>query len=219
MVRVKVCGITSLDDALVAAAAGADALGFNFWPQSPRYLEPARAAEIIALLPPFVAPVGVFVDESPRVVERVAQAAGVRAVQLHGDELPQDVSALAASGLTVLKAFRVGRQFRAQELKKYASPGPGGAGAAAFLLDTEVKGKRGGTGKSFDWRKARAANRYGRILLAGGLTIENVAKAIRQAQPYGVDVCSGVESKPGVMDHNLIREFVRQAKSALGAGL
>ncbi|MGH8726149.1 MAG: phosphoribosylanthranilate isomerase, partial [Burkholderiales bacterium] len=104
MVRVKVCGVTTLDDALVAAAAGADALGFNFWPESPRYLEPARAAEIIALLPPFVTPVGVFVDEPARSVERVAQAAGVRAVQLHGDEPPQDVDMLAAAGLTVIKA-------------------------------------------------------------------------------------------------------------------
>ncbi|MCI0403708.1 MAG: phosphoribosylanthranilate isomerase [Acidobacteria bacterium] len=209
MVRVKVCGITTLDDALVAAAAGADALGFNFWPESPRYLEPARAAEIIALLPPFVAAVGVFVNEPPRSVERIAQAAGVRAVQLHGDEPPQDVDMLTATGLTVVKAFRVGRQFRAQALKQYA-------GAGAFLLDASVKGKRGGTGKSFDWKKARGANRYGRVLLAGGLTAENVAEAVREAQPFGVDVCTGVESKPGVKDHSLLRDFVRAAKSAPG---
>jgi len=212
MVRVKVCGITSLDDALVAAAAGADALGFNFWPESPRYLEPARAAEIIALLPPFITPVGVFVNEPPRLVERVAQAAGVRVVQLHGDELPQDVDMLAAAGLTVLKAFRVGRQFRAQELKQYARAG-------AFLLDASAKGKRGGTGKSFDWKKARPASRYGRVLLAGGLTVENVAEAIQQVQPFGVDVCTGVESKPGVKDHSRLREFIRAAKNALGVEL
>jgi len=207
MIRVKVCGITTLDDALVAAAAGADALGFNFWPQSPRYLEPARAAEIIALLPPFVTPVGVFVDAPPRVIERIAKAARVRAVQLHGDERPPDVDALAAKGHKVVKAFRVGRKFRAQDLKNYPR-------AAAFLLDSDVKGKRGGTGKSFDWRKARAANRHGRILLAGGLTAENVAEAIQQAQPYGVDVCTGVESKPGVKDHARLREFIRAAKAA-----
>ena len=209
MVRVKVCGVTALDDALVAAAAGADALGFNFWPESPRYLEPARAAEIIALLPPFVAAVGVFVNEPPRSVERIAQAAGVRAVQLHGDEPPQDVDILTAAGLTVLKAFRVGRQFRAQALKQYAR-------ASAFLLDASVRGKRGGTGQSFDWKKARPAGRYGRVLLAGGLTVENVAEAVRLAQPFGVDVCSGVESKPGVKDHALLREFILAAKGAPG---
>jgi phosphoribosylanthranilate isomerase len=208
MVRVKVCGVTTLDDALVAAVAGADALGFNFWPESPRYLEPARAAEIVALLPPFVTAVGVFVNEPPRSVERMAQAAGVRAVQLHGDEPPQDVEMLAATGLTVVKAFRVGRQFRAQTLKHYASAG-------AFLLDASVKGKRGGTGKSFDWKKARGANRFGRVLLAGGLTVENVAEAVQAAQPFGVDVCSGVESKPGVKDHARVREFIRAAKNAV----
>ncbi len=212
MVRVKVCGVTTLDDALVAAAAGADALGFNFWPESPRYLEPARAAEIIALLPPFVTPVGVFVDEPARSVERVAQAAGVRAVQLHGDEPPQDVDMLAAAGLTVIKAFRVGRLFRAQALKQYARAG-------AFLLDSGVKGKRGGTGKAFDWKKARPAARYGRVLLAGGLTVKNVAEAVQQAKPFGVDVCTGVETRPGVKDHALMREFIRQAKSALGTEL
>ena len=212
MVRVKVCGVTTLDDALVAAAAGADALGFNFWPESPRYLEPARAAEIIALLPPFVTAVGVFVNEPARSVERIARAAGVRAVQLHGDEPPQDVDMLAAAGLTVVKAFRVGRQFRAQELKQYARAG-------AFLLDASVRGKRGGTGKSFDWKKARPAGRYGRVLLAGGLTAENVAEAVQQAQPFGVDVCSGVESKPGVKNHALVRQFIRAAKSALKAEL
>ena len=206
MIRVKVCGITTLDDALVAAAAGADALGFNFWPESPRYLEPARAAEIIALLPPFVTPVGVFVNAPPRVIERIAKAARVRAVQLHGDELATDVDSLAAKGHKVVKAFRVGRKFRSQELRNYLR-------AAAFLLDADVKGKHGGTGRTFDWRKARAANRHVRILLAGGLTAENVAEAIQQAQPYGVDVCTGVESKPGVKDHARLRAFIRAAKS------
>ncbi|HXE76000.1 MAG TPA: phosphoribosylanthranilate isomerase [Candidatus Xenobia bacterium] len=206
MIRVKICGITTLDDALVAAAAGADAVGFNFCPESPRYLEPARAAEIVALLSPFVTPVGVFVNEAPLRIERIARAARVRAVQLHGDEEPAEVEALTSKGHKVVKAFRMGRRFRAAELKNYSS-------AAAFLLDSEVKGKRGGTGKSFDWRKARPANRHGRILLAGGLTVENVAEAIQQAQPYGVDVCSGVESQPGVKDHALLRAFIRAAKS------
>jgi len=206
MVRVKVCGITNLEDALVAAAAGADALGFNFWPPSPRYLEPRRAAEIIAHLPPFVTPVGVFVDESRAAIGRVAAAVGVTAVQLHGDELPEDAAMLASLGFVVLKAFRVGRGFRPRRLRNYSS-------AAAFLLDADVKSQRGGTGKSFDWRIARQAGRYGRILLAGGLAPENVVEAIRQAQPYGVDVCTGVEKKPGRKDHARLREFIRRAKA------
>lgn len=205
MVRVKVCGITNLEDALVAALAGADALGFNFWPRSPRYIAPRAAADIIAQLPPLVTSVAVVVDEPPAQVARLARKSGVRAVQLHGQESPQDVAALAADGFAVLKAVRVGRDFRPQQLRSYV-------GVDAFLLDTEVKGRRGGTGKSFDWKKARAANRYGRVLLAGGLTVENVGEAVAQARPYGVDVCSGVERRPGSKDHDLLREFIRQAK-------
>ncbi len=205
MIRVKVCGITNLEDALVAALAGADALGFNFWPRSPRYIAPRAAADIIAQLPPLVTSVAVVVDEPPAQVARLARRSGVRAVQLHGQESPQDVAALAADGFAVLKAVRVGRDFRPQQLRSYV-------GVDAFLLDTEVKGRRGGTGKSFDWKKARAANRYGRVLLAGGLTVENVGEAVAQARPYGVDVCSGVERRPGNKDHDLLREFIRRAK-------
>jgi phosphoribosylanthranilate isomerase len=205
MIRVKVCGITNLEDALVAVLAGADALGFNFWPRSPRYIAPRAAADIIAQLPPLVTSVAVVVDEPPAQVARLARRSGVRAVQLHGEESPQDVAALAADGFAVLKAVRVGQDFRPQQLRSYV-------GVDAFLLDTEVKGRRGGTGKSFDWKKARAANRYGRVLLAGGLTVENVGEAVAQARPYGVDVCSGVERRPGNKDHDLLREFIRWAK-------
>jgi phosphoribosylanthranilate isomerase len=205
MVRVKICGITTLDDALVAAAAGADALGFNFWPQSPRYLEPARAAAILEHLPPLVTAVGVFVNARPQEVERAARRAGLTTVQLHGDEEPEEVKALAAAGLTIFKAVSVGARFRPQELKRFE-------GARAFLLDAKVKGARGGTGKSFDWKQARAARRFGRILLAGGLSAENVAEAIAAAQPFGVDVCTGVEKRPGVKNHELVREFIRRAK-------
>jgi len=205
MVRVKVCGITNLEDALVAASAGADALGFNFWPESPRYLAPARAADIIAHLPPFVMPVGVFVNEPPGRLLRTVARARLRGVQLHGDEPPEAASAFAQDGVAVLKAFRVGRGFRPAQLRDYPA-------ASAFLLDAQVKGKRGGTGKSFDWRLARQAGRYGRVLLAGGLTPENVADAVRQAQPFGVDVCTSVEHKPGVKDHARLREFIARAK-------
>lgn len=208
MVRVKVCGITNLEDALVAAAAGADALGFNFWPGSPRYIEPGRAAEIVAQLPPFVTAVGVFVNEEPGGVERIVRRTGVRAAQLHGEERPETVAVLAAKGLAVLKAFRIGPSFRPQRLRAYA-------GVVAFLLDAEVRGRRGGTGRTFDWRRAREVNRYGRILLAGGLTVENVAAAIRAARPYGVDVCTGVERRPGQKEHQRLRDFVQRAKGVL----
>ena len=206
MVRVKICGITNLDDALVAAAAGADALGFNFWPRSARFIGPQRAADIIKHLPPLVTAVGVFVNAGAAEVERTARRAGLTVVQLHGDEGPEEVAALSARGLMVLKALRVGARFRPQELKRFD-------GARAFLLDAEVKGARGGTGKTFDWKRARAARRFGRIILAGGLNEENVAEAIAAAQPYGVDVCTGVEKKPGIKDHARVREFIRRAKS------
>jgi len=208
MVRVKVCGITNLEDALVAATAGADALGFNFWPRSPRFVEPRRAAAIIARLPPFVTSVGVFVNEKRSRVESLAGHVGLAAVQLHGDESPDDAKALAAASLLVLKAFRVGPGFQPQELRRYR-------GVAAFLLDAEVKGQRGGTGRTFDWKQARVAGRYGRIMLAGGLTVENVAAAIRQAQPYGVDVCTGVEKTPGQKHHERLRAFIQRAKGTV----
>lgn len=210
MIRVKVCGITNLEDALVAAAAGADALGFNFWPQSARYLEPRAAAVIVAHLPPFVTPVGVFVNARREQVEAIGRRTGIRAVQLHGEESPADAALLSEKGLTVLKAFRVGAGFKAQDLRSYR-------GVAAFLLDAEVRGRRGGTGRTFDWKQAQAARRYGRIFLAGGLTEDNVVAAIRQVQPYGVDVCTGVERKPGLKDHGRLREFIARAKGAATA--
>lgn len=208
MFRVKVCGITNLEDALLSAEAGADALGFNFWPRSKRYMEPDAAAAIIAQLPPSVTPVGVFVDEELDSIETVARRTGVRGVQLHGDESPETASALVAQGLPVLKAFRVGKGFRPESLQRYKN-------VAGFLLDADVQGEKGGTGRTFDWSQAKAARRYGPILLAGGLTVENVSAAIRQAEPFGVDVCSGVEQAPGRKDHRQLREFVRLAKEGL----
>jgi phosphoribosylanthranilate isomerase len=208
MVRVKVCGITNLEDALLSAEAGADGLGFNFWPRSKRYIEPDAAASIIAELPPSVTPVGVFVDEEPASIERVARRTGVRGVQLHGDESPETASALAAQGFLVLKAFRVGKGFQPETLRRYE-------GVAGFLLDADVRGEKGGTGRTFDWSQAQAARLYGPILLAGGLTVANVNEAIRQAQPFGVDVCSGVEQAPGRKDHRRLREFVRLAREGL----
>ena len=205
MTRVKICGITNLRDALLAAEAGADALGFNFWRGSPRFIEPAKAKRIIAELPPLVTPVGLFVNESPGGVKRVAKQTGLSTVQLHGDESPQEVKGLVAAGLTVIKVVTVGRDFRAAGLRAFAA-------ADAFLLDAQVKGLRGGTGRKFDWAKARAARRYGQIILAGGLTPGNIARAIRAAQPYAVDVSSGVERRPGRKDPEKVRRFISRAK-------
>lgn len=205
MIRVKVCGITNLDDALAAAEAGADALGFNFYPRSPHYIKAFAATRIVTSLPPFVTPVGVFVNASQRRLRSVAARCAIHTVQLHGDELPAAVRALAP--LAVIKAFAVGRGFYPQVLKQYH-------GCAAFLLDTQVKGQRGGTGKIFDWQQARRATPYGRVILAGGLTPENVADAIATVRPYGVDVCTGVERRPGKKDLRRLREFIRQARAA-----
>jgi phosphoribosylanthranilate isomerase len=210
MVRIKICGITNLGDALAAVEAGADALGLNFYPGGPRYIEPEEAERIVAALPPFVTPVGVFVNESRRVLQSVAARCDLRTVQLHGDELPADVAALAP--LAVIKAFTVGRGFRPQVLKAYK-------GCAAFLLDTRVKGKRGGTGKSFDWQQARRARAYGRVILAGGLTPENIEDAIATVKPYGVDVCTGVERRPGKKDLRRLREFIRRARAPQSGAL
>ena len=205
MTRVKICGITSLRDALAAADAGADALGFNFWSGSPRFIDPKRAACIIQQLPPLVTPVGLFVNETPARVKRLAKQAGVTTVQLHGDEPPAMVQQLAGAGLTVIKVFSVGDGFSVSGIGAYQK-------AHAFLLDTQVRGLRGGTGKTFDWAKAKSARRYGRVILAGGLAPGNVARAIRAARPYAVDVSSGVEKRPGVKDHEKVRQFIRRAK-------
>lgn len=207
MVRVKICGITNLEDALAAVAAGADALGFNFWLKSPRFVEPKRAARIIAQLPPAVTPVGVFVNEPRAHLETLARKTGIQTVQLHGDEKPEDVAALSAHHLTVIKALRVGSDFYPEQLRRYK-------GVSTFLLDADVKGQRGGTGKTFNWVWAQAAGRFGWIFLAGGLTVDNIATAIRQGRPYGVDVCTGVEKEPGKKDHTRLREFIERAKGA-----
>jgi phosphoribosylanthranilate isomerase len=209
--RVKICGITRLQDALAAVEAGADALGFNFWPGSSRYIAPTRTRRIVEQLPPLVTPVALFVNESTAGVKRKAKLAGITTVQLHGDESPMQAKALVRAGLTVFKAVSVGQGFRAARLRAYKN-------VAGFLLDTKVEGLRGGTGKVFDWAKARAARRYGKIFLAGGLTPANVARAIRAARPYAVDVSSGVERRPGIKDTKKVREFIRRAKQTKFTG-
>jgi phosphoribosylanthranilate isomerase len=206
MVRVKICGITNWADARLAIDAGADALDFNFYPPSRRRVTPAQAWEIIRRLPPFVEAVGVFVDWSPAAIEPMARGVGLSAVQLHGDESPTVVAELARVR-PVIKAFRVRRGFRLGALAGYGR-------ARAFLLDGFAEGLRGGTGKPFDWRVAQRAHCYGRIILAGGLGPENVAQAIGEARPFAIDVCSGIEARPGKKDPGRLRELMREVEAA-----
>lgn len=206
MVRVKICGITNWSDARAAIDAGADALGFNFYPPSPRSVTPAQAWEMIRKLPPFVEAVGVFVNWTAEAVGAIARALRLDAVQLHGDESRAMVRECSAAH-RVIKAVRVRRGFRPHALKTYV-------GASAFLLDGFRPKLFGGSGKAFEWRLAREAKKYGRVILAGGLTPENVARAIREVEPFAVDVASGVESKPGKKDASKVREFVREVERA-----
>jgi len=207
MFRVKICGITNWTDARSAIEAGCDALGFNFYPRSPRYIAPQAAAAIRNRLPREIAAVGVFVNESPATVTDIARSIRLDYAQLHGEERPAAARSVARS-TPVIKAFRVGPGFRASRIARYP--------AAAFLLDgAPPRGRlRGGTGHSFDWTVARPAARYGPIVLAGGLTAENVAQAIRAAHPAAVDVASGVESAPGHKDPRKLRAFLDAVDSA-----
>jgi phosphoribosylanthranilate isomerase len=195
--RVKICGITNWEDARLCVDLGASALGFNFYPPSPRSISPAGAWSIIRRLPPFVEAVGVFVNWPPVAVDALAQSLRCVTVQLHGDETPGEVGELGRRH-RVIKAVRVKPGFRVQSLVKFRA-------ADALLLDGFADGLHGGTGRTLDWRVARAASRHGRIVLAGGLKPENVAEAICIGRPYAVDVASGVEAKPGRKDPGKLR--------------
>lgn len=203
--RIKVCGITRSDDALLAVRLGASALGFNFFSSSPRYIEPGAARAIIGQLPPFVMAVGVFANEAEMEhVIGIAREAGVGAIQLHGPRFPDSIG--QPDGFPVIRAVAVAGGFRAEMLTNLQ--------ARAFLLDAYHPNLSGGTGKSFNWELARDANRYGTIILAGGLNSENVGQAIRQVRPFAVDVASGVESAPGKKDPELLRAFFAAVQEA-----
>ena len=199
MVRIKICGITNLEDALLVSELGADALGFIFYPKSPRTVAPAAALAIIAQLPPLVTTVGVFVDEDAAAVQDLAARVGLDWVQLHGQESPDYCRSL---GRRVIKGFRVQDQHSLTALAAYRGA------AQALLLDTYKKGQIGGTGETFDWALAREARKFGPIILAGGLNPENVAQAIAAAQPQAVDVASGVEMAPGKKDPEKLERFI-----------
>jgi phosphoribosylanthranilate isomerase len=187
---VKICGITRLEDAEAAVAAGAGAIGFIFWPDSPRFIDPHRAQAIAAALPPFVTPVGVFVNQSIEHVNAVASLVRLGVVQLHGDETPAFAAAMTAP---VLKAVTVD-----------ADPGAWPA-RVRLLLDVHDQAVRGGTGRTIDWARAAGLAARREILLAGGLTPGNVADAVARVRPFGIDVSSGVERAPGIKDHQRLR--------------
>jgi phosphoribosylanthranilate isomerase len=186
---VKVCGITRLEDAVAAVDAGAGAIGFVFWPESPRFVDPYRARAIAAELPPFVTAVGLFVNQPLAYVNGVAALVRLGAAQLHGDETPAFAAGVAAP---VIRALSVDA----------AAAWPAGA---TLLLDAHDPVKRGGTGRTIDWAAAADVAARRRVLLAGGLTPDNVADAIARVRPFGIDVSSGVERAPGVKDHQRLR--------------
>jgi phosphoribosylanthranilate isomerase len=201
--KVKICGITNREDALLAVDLGADALGFIFVSSSPRYIQPTIASNIIKELPPFITTVGVFVDSSKEEISSVIQQTGITTVQLHGNESPQFCTKMQ---IPVIKAFRVDKNFQVSGLSKYE--------VSSFLLDTYVEGSLGGTGKTFDWKTAIEAKKIGKIILAGGLHPENIVEAIQVVQPYAVDVNSGVEQTPGRKEREKLERLFRNIQKA-----
>lgn len=203
-VRVKVCGITTVEDALNAISCGADALGFVFYAKSPRYITPLQAATIITKLPPFVSIVGLFVNESPSCIRTIIEQCGLDVVQLHGDETPDQCK---YDGVKVIKALRIRSAQCLDGLKDYP--------VSALLLDAWVDGVYGGTGKLGCWDLAAKAAQQFPVILAGGLNAENVAAAITAVCPYAVDVSSGVELSPGRKDSQQVQTFIVNAKKLL----
>lgn len=200
--KIKICGITNQEDAQFAVEAGADALGFVFYAQSPRSIEPSVAKRIIAQLPPFVFPVGVFVNHDQETIRNIFDDCGLALAQLHGDESPVFCESL---GRPVLRAIRLRDRGSLLALAEYK----GRMGVRGFVVDAFSSEAYGGTGKTVDWSLAHEVAKAAPILLAGGLTPMNVQAAVQQVQPYGVDVSSGVEDSPGKKDPEKIRAFTQ----------
>ncbi len=203
--RIKICGLTSLSDSLEAVRLGTDALGFIFVKESPRRVEPEAVAAITAYMPPFITNVGVFKDQDPEWIREVANLCRLHVVQLHGQESPEYCQAL---GLNYIKAFRIKNDRSLSCLKEYNNLSK----KTAFLLDTFVPDKAGGTGQTFDWRLAWAASEsgLGPIILSGGIHAQNVRQAIMQVRPFAVDTSSGVEKAPGKKDFKKLKAFFYQ---------
>ena len=202
-IKVKICGITRLQDALEACDLGADILGFNFVPESPRYLNPYTAREIIETLPPFVTTMGVFANEELSVLNDMAKFLTLDAVQLHGSE---DAHYCRKVKSPVVKAIRVSSPVDLEGLDEYS--------VSAYLLDARVSGVLGGSGQTFHWKVAEDFCKSRKVFVAGGLTPENVGEAVRTLVPYGVDTASGVETEPGIKDSALVEQFIKAARCA-----
>jgi phosphoribosylanthranilate isomerase len=202
-VKVKICGITRGEDALASVEAGADAVGFVFYEGSPRHVFPETVEEIIKELPPFTTTVGVFVNEHPSRISEILEITGIDMVQLHGEEVYEECKFWPR----VIKAFKVQDFIDLEPLKKYR--------VSAYLLDTYSSEVPGGTGQIFNWEIAVEAKKFGPVILAGGLTPDNIAKAIRQVRPYAVDASSGVEKVKGVKDIEKVKVFIERAKSVI----
>ena len=203
MAKIKICGITNLSDAQAASQLGADAVGFIF-AKSPRRISPSKAGKIAASLPPFISKVGVFVNEKSSRVNKIAKECRLDYVQLHGEESPEYVKKIK---LPVIKALRIKDRSTLRQIKKLK--------VEALLLDTYEKGRRGGTGKTFNWNIAKAAKKFGiPVILSGGLTPGNVSRAIKKVKPYAVDASSGVELYPGKKSIMKLKKFIKRAISA-----
>ena len=207
MGMVKICGITNMEDAVAAVEYGANALGFIFHPGSPRSIEPDTAKKIIFSLPPFTVTVGVFVDRDISEICKIASHSGINVIQLHGSESSEEY----VSCRKVIKAIRVKELTDLEQISSYKA-------ASAILLDTYSHNRIGGTGETFNWNIALEAKKFGRIILAGGLTPENVEKAVKMVRPYGIDVASGVEGAyAGRKDHKKLKSFIEIAHNAFQA--
>jgi phosphoribosylanthranilate isomerase len=207
MVKVKVCGLTNLQDALAAVESGADALGFIIYEGSKRFIKPKEVRKITSLLPPFVAKVGVFVNEDPRDVLEILSYCHLDLAQLHGDESPEDCEYVGAH--RVIKVFRLKSEDEVEKIEPFVGK------VRAILLDTYDARVYGGTGKPFDWKLAlKVKERFPELplILSGGLNPDNVSEAVRELSPFAVDVCSGVEREPGVKEPSKLRSFIKNAK-------
>jgi phosphoribosylanthranilate isomerase len=207
MTKVKICGITNLEDALICAGLDSDAIGFNFYSKSPRYVTSETIRVIVEQLPANILKVGVFVDADSDLIKETVQTAGLGAVQLHGNETPEFAKTLQEDlKRPVIKAFRVSSDFKAEDVLHFD--------VDAILLDAYSPAMYGGTGESFDWEIARQVRRiFPKMYLAGGLSPDNVRIAIADVTPFAVDVSSSVESSPGKKDHELLRRFIAEAKN------
>ncbi len=199
-VKVKICGITSVEDALAVAESGADFIGLNFYPRSPRYVRPEQAREILKGLPPEVVSVGVFVNSQEEEIKKIVDETGLDYLQFHGDESPEFCQRFLK---VVIKAIRLDENTDLSSFSRYDVFG--------FLVDSATPAF-GGSGITCDWNRAREASRLGKVFLAGGINPDNVAEAIEQVQPYGVDVCSGVETSPGKKDISKVEAFIKEVK-------